>query len=110
MASTTEVAVPVRLKIIIIGAGIAGLASALSLGSRGHHVTVLEAHDRLAEFGAGIQLMPNTTKILCRWGLRKQFEAVSNIPDYLYLRRYSTDEIIGGYPHNPEMEELYGSP
>ncbi len=107
MASTTGAAGPVQLEVIIIGAGISGIASAFSLASRGHHVTVLEVHDELAEFGAGIQLMPNATRILCHWGLRKEFEAVSNIPDYLYIRRYCTGEIVGGFPHNPEMEELY---
>ena len=34
------------MKVIIIGAGVAGLAAAHDLAKRGHHVVIYEASDR----------------------------------------------------------------
>ena len=62
------------LNVTIIGAGIAGLSAGLSLQRKGHNVRVFEANPELAEFGAGIQLTPNATRILCHyWGLERAF-------------------------------------
>ena len=43
-------------KVIVSGAGIAGLATALALRQRGVAVTVLEQASLLREVGAGLQL------------------------------------------------------
>lgn len=39
----------IALNIIIVGAGLGGLATACALVRRGHHVTVFEQADRLGE-------------------------------------------------------------
>ncbi|MBE3639760.1 FAD-dependent oxidoreductase [Mangrovicoccus algicola] len=54
---------------IVVGAGIGGLAAALSLAQRGASVTVLEQAPALAEAGAGIQISPNGTAVLEALGL-----------------------------------------
>lgn len=69
------------MKIIIVGAGIAGLATALALAKARHHVTVLESAHALAEIGAGVQLTPNTTKWLWRWGCGPDILAISALPE-----------------------------
>ena len=46
-------------KIMIVGAGIAGLTAALCLRQSGHDVIILEQASALQNIGAGIQLSPN---------------------------------------------------
>ncbi|RDW58941.1 uncharacterized protein DSM5745_11147 [Aspergillus mulundensis] len=55
------------LKVIIIGAGLGGLAASISIRLAGHEVTVLESAREISEVGAGIQCLPNSTKILRAW-------------------------------------------
>ena len=54
-----------RIRIAIIGAGMGGLATALSLANAGHkNITVYEHASNLGFVGAGIQLAPNMARIL----------------------------------------------
>ena len=62
--------------IIIIGAGIAGLACAIPLSRQGHNVTILESKPELNEFGASIGIQPNGVKILKAWGLGPTFTSL----------------------------------
>ena len=54
---------------IIAGAGIAGLTSAIALFRAGFRVAIYERTNTLEEFGAGLQLTPNATRILARLGV-----------------------------------------
>ncbi|KAL4898065.1 hypothetical protein BDV59DRAFT_197019 [Aspergillus ambiguus] len=56
-----------RLKIIIVGAGLGGLGAAISLRLAGHEVIILESAREIGEVGAGIQCLPNSTRILSQW-------------------------------------------
>ena len=47
------------LGVLIAGAGIGGLATALGLARQGYRVEVMEQSLRIGENGAGIQLRPN---------------------------------------------------
>ncbi|ORY05158.1 hypothetical protein BCR34DRAFT_48489 [Clohesyomyces aquaticus] len=52
----------------IIGAGIAGLAAAVTLRRAGHEVEIFEKSTFKNEIGAAILITPNGNKILKRWG------------------------------------------
>ena len=45
-----------------------GLAAAIALAQGGADVTLLEAARELGEIGAGIQVFPNVSRFLIRWG------------------------------------------
>lgn len=94
--SETREGVP--LSILIVGAGLAGLATAISLaqaqpGCR-HKITILEDAPALAPIGAGLQLTPNATRLLSRWGLLNDIEAFGAEPRRLAVHRYSSGEIL----------------
>ena len=51
-------------KILIAGAGLGGLAAALSLLKRGIDVEVFEQSKELREVGAGLHISPNAFRVL----------------------------------------------
>lgn len=55
------------MRITVIGAGIGGFSAAICLPKKGHSVTVLEGQLGLAEFGAGLQMSPNTIRASIGW-------------------------------------------
>jgi salicylate hydroxylase len=67
------------LKILVIGAGITGLATALALKQTGHTCLVLERRETLREIGAGLQLPLNAVRILHRLGLRDEVLAKTSL-------------------------------
>ncbi|WP_433532735.1 FAD-dependent oxidoreductase [Micromonospora sp. CA-263727] len=58
------------MRIVVVGAGIGGLAAALGLGAAGHQVEVYERGDRLRTEGNGVILWPGATGILDALGIR----------------------------------------
>jgi salicylate hydroxylase len=60
---------------IVIGGGIAGLATAAVLGRAGASVTVLEQAPELTEVGAGLQISPNGMVVLRALGLEADLKA-----------------------------------
>src|SRR5262245_12869715 len=71
-------------RIVVIGAGIGGLAAANALHQRGIEVEVYERSPKLEEVGAGIQVGPNGVKVFRALGLgealqRNAFEPINQI-------------------------------
>ncbi|MEV6279708.1 FAD-dependent oxidoreductase [Nocardia sp. NPDC051832] len=62
------------MKILVSGAGIAGLASALELGRRGHDVTVVEAARQLRRTGTPIDIRGPAIEAVDRMGLLAQLQ------------------------------------
>lgn len=78
---------PLSLDIIVVGSGIGGLSAAYCLARSGHQITVLESAPFLGEVGAGIQLSPNSTRLLLRWGLGPALEKIAVKPEAVAFRK-----------------------
>ncbi len=76
------------LEIVVIGAGIGGLAAAQALAQRGAQVTVLEQAEAIREVGAGLQVSPNGAAVLEAFGLGEALRAASVRAQAVSLRDY----------------------
>jgi 2-polyprenyl-6-methoxyphenol hydroxylase-like FAD-dependent oxidoreductase len=82
-----------NIEIVIIGAGIAGLCTALFLEQHGIHAEIYESADTLGEEGAGLNIQPVAVALLARIGLLEQLERVSVAPRELRLMNVHGQEI-----------------
>ena len=99
-----------RLRVLICGAGLGGLGAAVALSRHGHEVTVLEGAARLSEIGAGIQIPPNSSRILKTYGLTDKIKAQVASPRSIVIKRYNTGDVLGKTRLHPYLTETYGSP
>ena len=97
-------------QVAIAGAGIAGLAAALSFASRGFPVRVLERASRLEEVGAGVQLSANATRILARLGVLDAVELAAVWPGSVELRRADSGRTIASVPLGAAATRRWGAP
>jgi salicylate hydroxylase len=98
------------MEIVIVGAGIGGLAAAAALLQRGHKVRVYEQSPQLGEVGAGIQMSANAVKVLDSLGLRERLEATAVRPKAFEFRRFDTGELLHRLPLGERHEQLHGAP
>ncbi|MTD53345.1 FAD-dependent monooxygenase [Amycolatopsis pithecellobii] len=98
------------MRIAVIGAGIAGLTTALALHRAGLACRVYEQAGRLGPVGAGIQLAPNASKLLHRLGLRDELMRTAARPRALRRRRWRDGQVLGHTVLGQHCVELYGAP
>ncbi|KAL2840531.1 FAD/NAD(P)-binding domain-containing protein [Aspergillus pseudoustus] len=94
------------MKVIIVGAGIAGLSAAIGLRRASHQVTIYERSSLAREIGAAINICPNASRILKDWNFdtdRARFVTARNHilarGDSLHVERTLT---------YPDFEKQYG--
>jgi salicylate hydroxylase/6-hydroxynicotinate 3-monooxygenase len=96
-----------KLKVAVVGAGMGGLAVAATLRRIGCDVQVYEQAGRFARIGAGIQMMPNSMKVLRGIGIEERLRKTAFAP-YSHLNRDAyTGEVKAELPM---PESLYGAP
>lgn len=94
----------------MIGGGMTGLASALALSRNGASVTVVERAREFGEVGAGLQMAPNATRILQRWGLLEKVRAIGVQPRHLIFRDAISGEELTRQTLGGEFQKRYGAP
>ncbi|TLD23150.1 hypothetical protein PspLS_07108 [Pyricularia sp. CBS 133598] len=98
-----------KLNVVITGAGLGGLATSVALARRGHSVVVLEQAPKLDEVGAGIQIPPNSGRLLRRWGVFAHAETLFTTPSCINFRRWQDGSLIG-YTDLDEFNTWFGAP
>src|SRR5512144_2915077 len=83
-----------KLSVAIVGAGMGGLAVAATLRRVGIDVQVYEQAARFARIGAGIQMMPNSMKVLRKIGVEDRVRATSFQPYSHLNRQWDTGEVM----------------
>lgn len=94
--------------VVIVGAGIGGLASAIALTQRGIGCRVIEQADQPRITGAGLQLAPNAVRILKALGLAKALAQKGYAPSALRIRDLTTGRSIGFLPLGDRCKAHYG--
>jgi salicylate hydroxylase len=72
---------------LVAGAGVGGLAAALHLAQAGFAVSVHERAKALEEYGAGLQLSPNATRLLAKIGALEGLDGFALEPEAMIVRR-----------------------
>ena len=97
------------LSVIIVGAGIAGLTTAIGLRQQGHNVTVLERHSSCQGLGGPIRLGPNATRVLISYGLEDVLSAQNVDAPELVWRRWEDGRVLL-HTGVQDMRGTYGAP
>jgi salicylate hydroxylase/6-hydroxynicotinate 3-monooxygenase len=96
-----------KLSVAVVGAGMGGLAVAATLRQVGIDVQVYEQATRFGRIGAGIQMMPNSMKVLRGIGVEERLRQIAFAP-YSHLNRDAySGELLRELPM---PDNLYGAP
>ena len=96
-------------RIGVVGAGIGGVAVALSLAKAGCEVRLFERAASLGEAGAGVQLSSNAVLVLRRLGVLEAVERTAVTVTGLTIGRGRDAAVLARLPLG-RAEERYGSP
>ena len=96
--------------LIVVGAGIGGIATALSLSQKGYSSLVLEKSSRLSEIGAGIQLGPNAFNALERLGVTEELREKSVFIENLRLIDAVSGEEVATIPLGNDFRRRFRNP
>ena len=81
-----------RSTILVVGGGIGGLATALTLHRRGLECRVFEQSPEIRELGVGINTLPHAIGELASLGLLEQLDAVAlRTYELIYMNRFGQE-------------------
>ncbi len=99
-----------KRKILISGAGIAGLTTALCLAQRGFQIEIIEKARQLDPVGAGLQVSPNAYSVLASLGLHQSIQAVATYPEGIHIKSGSSAGLLTTIPLGDHVQMQFGQP
>lgn len=96
--------------ILIAGAGIGGLATAIALVQAGFRVEVYEQAEQLNEVGAGLQVSANAVRVLYELGVGEQARDLACQAEGKEIRLWNTGDRWKLFDLGAESVDLYGFP
>jgi salicylate hydroxylase len=96
--------------IAIVGGGIGGLTTAISLLQAGFDVQVYEQARWLSEVGAGINIGPNASRLLIRLGLGPELAKAAFRSPFFHQRRWQDGRTLTRTPLGQAIEAEFGAP
>ncbi len=96
-------------RIAVIGAGMAGLTTALSLQKNGFKPVVYESAPELGEVGAGLTISPNSTHGLEYVGLADELAKKANVTQTQAIMHYQTGEVLATSERGDIPRQKYGA-
>jgi 2-polyprenyl-6-methoxyphenol hydroxylase-like FAD-dependent oxidoreductase len=96
-----------KLSIAIVGAGMGGMTAAATLSRIGFDVRLYEQATRFERIGAGIQMMPNSMKVLRGIGVEERLRQTAFEPYSHLNREWDTGRVKRELPM---PESLFGAP
>lgn len=96
--------------VLIAGAGIGGLTAALALLRRGFDVDVYEQAPQLLEFGAGIQIAANGSRLLIHLGLEDQMRRVAKEAAGKEVRIWNSGQTFKLFDLGEDSVRRFGAP
>lgn len=95
-------------EVLVLGAGIGGLAAALCFHRRGHAVRILEQAEAITEVGAGLQISPNGGAVLRALGLGAALDANSVRAEAVVLSDYRRSGDVLRMDLRRRPDQVYG--
>ena len=89
---------PRRIRVVIVGAGLGGLACAMAMHYQGFEVLIFEKTRQFLRLGDSLGLGENALKLLERWGLRDELVAIGNKSHDMNIRRWQDGKILATQP------------
>ena len=85
---------PPLLSVVVVGAGIAGLTTAIGLRNQGHSVRVLERHASCQAPGAPIRTGPNASRVLISFGMEDALTRLNVNTKQVVFRRWDDGKAL----------------
>ncbi|MFL0238458.1 FAD-dependent oxidoreductase [Mycobacterium sp. SMC-17] len=95
--------------VVIVGAGLGGLAAANALQQGGHHAIVVDKTRELGEVGGPLGISPPTLRLFGEWGMLEQFNRISSATRYFETHDQTGHvESVADYAAIPEIGSEHG--
>ncbi|EIW79267.1 FAD/NAD(P)-binding domain-containing protein [Coniophora puteana RWD-64-598 SS2] len=101
---------PLTLDVIVVGAGLSGIATAYRLQRAGHRVTVFDDRDETSRGCTAVHLPCNLARILHEWGFKEQIDALAFNVKNINFHSLDSGELLGCAEWPDDLIDEIGAP